>query len=71
MDLRLHAIAQRGVDQLVARDQALALEGGADDHRVEVRAVALHVEVFARESVGNVLADLLGGGKHGHQFLSL
>ncbi|MCY1540735.1 hypothetical protein D9M68_763920 [compost metagenome] len=71
MDFGLHAVAQRGIDQLMALDEALAFEGGADDDRVKMRAVALHVEMFTGQAFRDVLADLRGGGKHGRQFLSL
>src|SRR5690606_5553926 len=41
MDFSFHAVAQRGIDHLVPRDEALAFKGGADYDRIEVRAVAL------------------------------
>src|SRR5690606_3248569 len=64
VDLGLHAVAQGLVDQLVAGDQALARNGGADDQRLEMRAVAIDVQVVAGQVVGNVLAYLFRGRQH-------
>jgi len=36
----MHLLAQRGIDQLVALDQALALEGRRHDRRKPVAAIA-------------------------------
>src|SRR5690606_25059573 len=65
MDFRAHAFAQRLVDSLVAGQRALALEDGADDQGLEVGAVAVDFKVFAGQVVGDVLADVVGGGRHG------
>src|SRR3954469_21506390 len=54
MDLvRVHSRTERGIDQLVALDGALALESGGDDDGGPVAAVAVHLHVLARQAVGN------------------
>src|SRR5690606_35092361 len=53
MDLGLHAVAQRAIDRLVARQRALALEGAADDQGLEVCAVPVDFEVVAVEVLGD------------------
>ena len=57
VDLFAHAVAQRGVDDLVALDRALAREGRRDDDGLEVLAIAFDFEVGAFEAGGNVAVD--------------
>src|SRR5471030_1102156 len=64
VDFLAHAVAQRGVDQLVALDQTLADEGRRNDDGLEVLAVALHFEVGAFEAGGQVAVDQFWGGGH-------
>ena len=56
-----HAIPQRPVDRLVLLDPGLAAEFRAYDHRLEMLAVADHLDVIAREAVLDVRPDLFGG----------
>src|SRR5690606_29663062 len=64
MNFRLHAIAQRGVYQLMAGDTALALKSGADDQRFKVRTVPHDVEHFAFKVISDVLAYKFRSGQH-------
>src|SRR6185312_7073413 len=50
VDLLAHPVAERRVHQLVAAHAREPLEGRAHDHRLEVRAVAAHLEVGALEA---------------------
>jgi hypothetical protein len=47
VDVRLHALAQCPVDELVAGDPEFAAELGADDDGLEVVAIALDMNMFA------------------------
>ena len=49
----LHAVAQRGLDLLVALNQALALELAGDDGGVPVAAIALQCAVLAGKAGGD------------------
>ena len=49
VDLLAHAVAERGVDELVLLDARQARERVRDDHRLEMRAVAAHLDVLAGE----------------------
>ncbi len=63
MDLAPHALAERGVHHLVARQRPLAGECRRDDERVEMRAV---VAVDAHLRGWQALADeafKIGGGQ--------
>src|SRR5690606_4047876 len=55
VDLGVHAVAQRGIDELVPGDAAFAFEGRADDDGFEVGTVASDGDVIAGQVVGNVL----------------
>src|SRR3954471_7622649 len=62
MDLvRVHSRTERGIDQLVALDRALALECGGDDDGRPMAAVAFHLHVLAWEAVGDDRAQFVGG----------
>src|SRR5262245_675534 len=61
VDLLAHALAERGVDELVALDAALAAKRLADDERLEMLAVACDAHLAARQSLLDVAADVLGG----------
>src|SRR5689334_20769063 len=50
VDLLAHALAERRVHQLVALHATEPREFGAHDDRLEMRAVAAHLEVRAREA---------------------
>ena len=50
MNFFAHAIAERGIDQLVALDAAFTGELRGDDHGLEVLAVADHLQVLARKA---------------------
>ena len=53
VDLAPHALAERPVDQLVARQRPQALEGRADQQRGEMRVVVrAHLDLRVRESPG-------------------
>ena len=60
MDLLAHAITERAIDQLVALHRALALEQAGNDEGVEVAAIALDLEEFARQAFGDESANILG-----------
>src|SRR6201996_2073770 len=62
VDLLAHAVAERGIHALVAADAHQAFEFRRHDGGEEMSAVALHLEVIAGESVGDVALDVLGGG---------
>src|SRR5690606_9086928 len=64
MNFCLHALAQRGIDQLVASDASLAFEGGADDKGFEMRAVAGDFDVVTGKVIGNVLTYLFRSRQH-------
>src|SRR6185436_14133277 len=49
VDFLAHALPERGVDELVALHAAPAFEFLRHDHRLEVLAVAAHLDVLARE----------------------
>src|SRR5213075_1923094 len=48
-----HSLTQRGVNPLMALDQALAFEFGGDHHGAPVAAVAGHFEMFAGKARGD------------------
>ena len=60
MDLLAHALAERAVDELVLLHPRLAAERRAHDHRLEVMAVAGHLDVLALEACLDPLLDLFG-----------
>src|SRR5690606_10381330 len=64
VDFGFHPVAQGFVNQLVTRNQAFAFKGGADDQGLKVRTIALHLQVFTGQVVGNVLVNLFGGRQH-------
>src|SRR5678815_3000595 len=68
MDLLAHAVAQRGVHQLVTLHAALAGERRRDDDRLEMLPVADHLEVLAREAGRDAGFDAF---RVDHQCLSL
>ena len=49
MDFLAHAVAERGIDQLVTLHAALAGKVAANDEGLEVLAIADHLEVLASE----------------------
>src|SRR5215213_2420636 len=61
MNLFAHAIAERGVDHLVALHAVLAGEARCHDQRLEMLAVADHLHVLARELGFDALLDAFGG----------
>jgi len=62
MDLvGLHAVAQRGIDLLVALDETLAFKGGGNDGGIPVAAIAL----------GRTLVAGQPSGDQGFEFFSL
>jgi hypothetical protein len=67
--LLAHALAHRGVHQLVALDAALAGKGGRYDERLEVLAVAEYLDALAGEACADAAFDALG--RHHVQVLSL
>src|SRR5207248_10891858 len=67
VDLLAHAIAERGVDELVALHPVAAGELLRDDERLEVLAVARDFDVLASEARLDALLDAFG---RDHQYLS-
>src|SRR5512139_337987 len=61
VDLRVHAGAERVVHQAVLLHHVLAGEGGAYDHRLEMLAVAVQLDVVARQFLGDPAFDVFGG----------
>src|SRR5574340_141512 len=61
VDLGVHAGAERVVDQAVLLDHVLAGKGRADDHRLEMLAVAVQFDVVARQLLGDPAFDVFGG----------
>ena len=57
MDFLAHALAERGIDHLMALDAALAGELPADHERLEMLAVADHFDVLAGEPAFDSLLD--------------
>lgn len=55
MDFLAHAVAERRVNQLVALHPIAALERPADDHRLEMLAIANDFEVLAGEPAADSL----------------
>ena len=49
----------------MARDEALALKGGADYRGIKMLAVARDVYMFARQALGDSVLYGFGGGIHG------
>src|SRR5438128_2491918 len=68
VDLFAHALAERRIDQLVALHAAAAGEFGGDDERLEMLAVARHLDVLAGEPGRDPLLDAF---RRNHQCLSL
>ena len=52
-----HALTERGVDQLVALDAAFSRELRGNHHRLEMLAVADHLDVVAGEPAFDSLLD--------------
>ena len=50
VDLLAHAVAERRIDELVARDARQAANASRDDQRLEMLAVAGDVDVLAGEA---------------------
>jgi hypothetical protein len=61
VDLLAHALAQRGVYQLVALHAAAPGELVRDDERLEVLAVADHLDVLAGETALDACLHAFGG----------
>src|SRR5919204_481514 len=68
VDLLAHALAERGVDQLVALHAVAAGEFIGNHERLEMLAVAQHLDVLAGEGGLDRLLDAL---RRDHQDLSL
>ena len=66
VDLLAHSIAQCRIHPLVAPDARQAVELGRHDGGEEMAAVALHLEVGARQSLRDVALDV-GGGRVAHK----
>jgi len=60
MDLGAHALAQRGIHDLMLLNARFAAEGGADEHRLEVMPIPLHLQMLAGEAFGDPALDLFG-----------
>src|SRR5581483_11606030 len=69
VDLFAHALTQRAIDDLVLLHPALAAELGADDHSLEMMAIADHLDVFASQTALDVGPDLIRC-KHGRRGFS-
>ncbi len=61
MNLFAHAIPQRPIDDLMLLDPRLAPELRTHDHRLEMMAIAGHVNVIARKVLLNIGLDLFRG----------
>src|SRR5437870_2503750 len=57
VDFGAHALCERGEDELVLGDAREAGEGRAHDHRLEMRAIAAHLEVRAGEASADGVFD--------------
>src|SRR5688500_9941279 len=68
VDLLAHPVAECGIDELVALHAVLPGEIGRHDDRLEMLAVADHLDVLAGEFRLDALLDAVGSD---HQFLSL
>src|SRR6266850_603791 len=68
VDLLAHALAERRIDALVALHPAAAGELRGHDHRLEVLAVADHLDVLAGQPRFDALFDAV---RRDHQYLSL
>ncbi|MNT93513.1 hypothetical protein D3C72_2350090 [compost metagenome] len=55
----VHFLAQRGVDQLVALDQALAFKRGRDDGGKPVAAIAFQRDMVAGQARGNDVLEFV------------
>jgi hypothetical protein len=61
VDLGVHAGAERVVDQAVLLHHVLAAKLGADDDGLEMLAVAIELDVIARQLLGDPAFDVFGG----------
>src|SRR5450755_826199 len=61
VDLFTHSVAERAVDELVLLDLGQSRKRGADDHRLEMLAVAGDLDMLAGESGLNRAFDVLRG----------
>jgi hypothetical protein len=68
VDLFAHAVAQCLVDHLMLLHLALAGEQRADDHRLEMRAVATDLDELAGHALLDVLLDLFRRDHRGYSF---
>ena len=59
MDLLPHAITKRQINQLMSCNQALALEGGADNDRLKMVPITVHGNVLTGQALADVLLDVL------------
>src|SRR5688572_14858391 len=57
----MHSLTQRGVNPLVALDQAFALEFGRNDHRLPMAPIALDFEVITGKPRGNDRPQFVAG----------
>src|SRR5689334_14474008 len=71
VDLFAHALAERGIDELMALHAALPGELRRHDERLEMLPVADDLDVLAGEAVGDALANALRIDHAGSQLLSL
>ena len=54
VDFFAHAVPQRSVNNLVALDARFPGKGCRHDHRLKMRAIALHGEMFAIEFIVDI-----------------
>ena len=64
MDLGFHSIAKHGVHHLMSRNRPLTFKFSADNDGLEMMAIAIDLEMFAAEALGNVALECFGGN-HG------
>ncbi len=72
MDLASHALTERGVHHLVARQRPLAGECRRNDQRVEMRiVVAADVHLRGGQSLADEAFNIGGGQRHAPEGLAL
>lgn len=68
MDFFAHAVAERGIDELMPLDQALAFKCRRDDDGIEMLAIAIDVEMRAFETGSNIFFNEFRSWEHGDTF---
>src|SRR5512135_2103036 len=64
VDFLAHALAERRIDQLMARNAGLAGERRTDDERLEVTAIAVDFNALARQSLRDIALHVFDRGFH-------